>query len=435
MLVKPSILPGTMELLPHEQLIFNKMKDIIRETYELFSFLPIDTPALEKTEILLAKGGGETEKQIYNIANTSTDTSLRFDLTVPLARYVSMHEHELKFPFKRYQIAKVYRGERNQKGRYREFYQCDCDIIGDEKLSKFYDAELVKIISIIFKKFGFDRFTIMINNRNIMNGFLKSQGVEDTVEAVRALDKYDKIGRESLEELLLNQGIKADAVKEIIALIEFEGSNEETIKYLEGLGIDNEIFLKGLAEMKEVLENIKLFKVDENNYKFTLKLQRGLDYYTSTVIETVLDDYKELGSVAGGGSYENLTQFYSKRELPGVGISIGLTRLFFQLSEKNILPKFENEEKSFLVAPLDIDMSYAISVLNELHSLGVNSEVLYSKMKMKMKKIFDFAESYSFDYIIFLGQEELDNKKLSVRDLKSKENLSISIDELKTLIK
>lgn len=426
-------MPGTMELLPHEQLIFNKMKDIIRETYELFSFLPIDTPALEKTEILLAKGGGETEKQIYNIANTSTDTSLRFDLTVPLARYVSMHEHELKFPFKRYQIAKVYRGERNQKGRYREFYQCDCDIIGDEKLSKFYDAELVKIISIIFKKFGFDRFTIMINNRNIMNGFLKSQGVEDTVEAVRALDKYDKIGRESLEELLLNQGIKADAVKEIIALIEFEGSNEETIKYLEGLGIDNETFLKGLAEMKEVLENIKLFKVDENNYKFTLKLQRGLDYYTSTVIETVLDDYKELGSVAGGGSYENLTQYYSKRELPGVGISIGLTRLFFQLSEKNILPKFDSEEKSFLVAPLDIDMSYAISVLNELHELGVNSEVLYSKMKMK--KIFDFAESYSFDYIIFLGEEELDNKKLSVRDLKSKENLTLSIDELKTLIK
>lgn len=426
-------MPGTMELLPHEQLIFNKMKDIIRETYELFSFLPIDTPALEKTEILLAKGGGETEKQIYNIANTSTDTSLRFDLTVPLARYVSMHEHELKFPFKRYQIAKVYRGERNQKGRYREFYQCDCDIIGDEKLSKFYDAELVKIISIIFKKFGFDRFTIMINNRNIMNGFLKSQGVEDTVEAVRALDKYDKIGRENLEELLLNQGITADAVKEIIALIEFEGTNEETIKYLEGLGIDNETFLKGLAEMKEVLENIKLFKVDENNYKFTLKLQRGLDYYTSTVIETVLDDYKELGSVAGGGSYENLTQYYSKRELPGVGISIGLTRLFFQLSEKNILPKFDSEEKSFLVAPLDIDMSYAISVLNEIHSLGVNSEVLYSKMKMK--KIFDFAESYSFDYIIFLGQDELDNKKLSVRDLKSKENLSISIDELKTLIK
>lgn len=433
MLVKPSILPGTMELLPHEQLIFNKMKDIIRETYELFSFLPIDTPALEKTEILLAKGGGETEKQIYNIANTSTDTSLRFDLTVPLARYVSMHEHELKFPFKRYQIAKVYRGERNQKGRYREFYQCDCDIIGDEKLSKFYDAELVKIISIIFKKFGFDKFTIMINNRNIMNGFLKSQGVEDTVEAVRALDKYDKIGRESLEELLLSQGIKADAVKEIIALIEFEGSNEETINYLEGLGIDNKTFLKGLAEMKEVLENIKLFKVDENNFKFTLKLQRGLDYYTSTVIETVLDDYKELGSVAGGGSYENLTQYYSKRELPGVGISIGLTRLFFQLSEKNILPKFDSEEKSFIVAPLDIDMSYAISVLNELHSLGVNSEVLYSKMKMK--KIFDFAESYSFDYIIFLGQEELDNKKLSLRDLKSKENLTLSIDELKTLIK
>ncbi len=432
MIVKPSILPGTMELLPQEQLIFNKMKDIIRETYELFSFLPIDTPSMEKREILLAKGGGETEKQIYNIENTSTDTSLRFDLTVPLARYVSMHEHELKFPFKRYQIDKVYRGERNQKGRYREFYQCDVDIIGDDTLSKFYDAELVKIISIIFKKFGFDKFTIMINNRNIMNGFLRSLGVEDTVAAVRALDKYDKIGRESLEELLLDQGINSDAVKKILALIEFEGTNDETIKYLEGLNIDNEIFLKGLSEMKEVLSNIKLFKVGENNYKFTLKLQRGLDYYTSTVIETTLDDYKELGSVAGGGSYENLTQFYSKRNLPGVGISIGLTRLFFQLSEKNILPKFEKDKKSVLIAPLDIDMAYSIDILNELHALNVHSEVLYSKMKMK--KIFDFAETNDFDYIIFIGQEELEKKVLSVRDLANKESLSLSLDELKKLI-
>lgn len=432
MIVKPSILPGTMELLPQEQLIFNKMKDIIRETYELFSFLPIDTPSMEKREILLAKGGGETEKQIYNIENTSTETSLRFDLTVPLARYVSMHEHELKFPFKRYQIDKVYRGERNQKGRYREFYQCDVDIIGDDTLSKFYDAELVKIISIIFKKFGFDKFTIMINNRNIMNGFLRSLGVEDTVAAVRALDKYDKIGRESLEELLLDQGINSDAVKKILALIEFEGTNDETIKYLEGLNIDNEIFLKGLSEMKEVLSNIKLFKVDENNYKFTLKLQRGLDYYTSTVIETTLDDYKELGSVAGGGSYENLTQFYSKRNLPGVGISIGLTRLFFQLSEKNILPKFEKDKKSVLIAPLDIDMAYSIDILNELHALNVHSEVLYSKMKMK--KIFDFAETNDFDYIIFIGQEELEKKVLSVRDLANKESLSLSLDELKKLI-
>lgn len=432
MIVKPSILPGTMELLPQEQLIFNKMKDIIRETYELFSFLPIDTPSMEKREILLAKGGGETEKQIYNIENTSTETSLRFDLTVPLARYVSMHEHELKFPFKRYQIDKVYRGERNQKGRYREFYQCDVDIIGDDTLSKFYDAELVKIISIIFKKFGFDKFTIMINNRNIMNGFLRSLVVEDTVAAVRALDKYDKIGRESLEELLLDQGINSDAVKKILALIEFEGTNDETIKYLEGLNIDNEIFLKGLSEMKEVLSNIKLFKVDENNYKFTLKLQRGLDYYTSTVIETTLDDYKELGSVAGGGSYENLTQFYSKRNLPGVGISIGLTRLFFQLSEKNILPKFEKDKKSVLIAPLDIDMAYSIDILNELHALNVHSEVLYSKMKMK--KIFDFAETNDFDYIIFIGQEELEKKVLSVRDLANKESLSLSLDELKKLI-
>ena len=425
-------MPGTMELLPQEQLIFNKMKDIIRETYELFSFLPIDTPSMEKREILLAKGGGETEKQIYNIENTSTETSLRFDLTVPLARYVSMHEHELKFPFKRYQIDKVYRGERNQKGRYREFYQCDVDIIGDDTLSKFYDAELVKIISIIFKKFGFDKFTIMINNRNIMNGFLRSLGVEDTVAAVRALDKYDKIGRESLEELLLDQGINSDAVKKILALIEFEGTNDETIKYLEGLNIDNEIFLKGLSEMKEVLSNIKLFKVGENNYKFTLKLQRGLDYYTSTVIETTLDDYKELGSVAGGGSYENLTQFYSKRNLPGVGISIGLTRLFFQLSEKNILPKFEKDKKSVLIAPLDIDMAYSIDILNELHALNVHSEVLYSKMKMK--KIFDFAETNDFDYIIFIGQEELEKKVLSVRDLANKESLSLSLDELKKLI-
>lgn len=433
MIVKPSILPGTMELLPQEQLIFNKMKDIIRETYELFSFLPIDTPALEKTEILLAKGGGETEKQIYNIENTTTDTSLRFDLTVPLARYVSMHEHELKFPFKRYQIAKVYRGERNQKGRYREFYQCDCDIIGDETLSKFYDAELVKIISIIFKKFGFDKFTIMINNRNIMNGFLRSLGIEDTVQTVRALDKYDKIGREKLQELLLEQVDSKDKVDKIIDLIEFEGTNSDTIKYLDSLNIDNEVFQKGLSDMREVLDNIKLFDVDERNYRFTLKLQRGLDYYTSTVIETTLDEYKELGSVAGGGSYENLTQFYSKRELPGVGISIGLTRLFFQLCEKNILPKFEDDKNSVLIAPLDIDMKYAIDVLNELHFIDIKSEVLYSNMKMK--KIFDFAEINSFDYIIFIGEEELKTKKLSLRDLNKKESLMLSIEEIKEYIK
>lgn len=433
MIVKPSTLPGTMELLPQEQLIFNKMKDIIRETYELFSFLPIDTPTMEKREILLAKGGGETEKQIYNIENTSTETSLRFDLTVPLARYVSMHEHELKFPFKRYQIDKVYRGERNQKGRYREFYQCDCDIIGDETLSKFYDAELVKIISIIFKRFGFDKFTIMINNRNIMNGFLRSLGIEDTVQAVRALDKYDKIGREKLQELLLEQVDSKDKVETIINLIEFEGTNDETIKYLESLNIDHEVFQKGLSEMKEVLDNIKLFDVDERNYKFTLKLQRGLDYYTSTVIETTLDDYKELGSVAGGGSYENLTQFYSKRNLPGVGISIGLTRLFFQLSDKNILPKFEDDKKSVLIAPLDIEMKCAIDVLNELHAINVKSEVLYANMKMK--KIFDFAETNAFDYIVFIGEEELETKKLSVRDLKNKESLTLSIEELKNLFK
>lgn len=433
MIVKPSTLPGTMELLPQEQLIFNKMKDIIRETYELFSFLPIDTPTMEKREILLAKGGGETEKQIYNIENTSTETSLRFDLTVPLARYVSMHEHELKFPFKRYQIDKVYRGERNQKGRYREFYQCDCDIIGDETLSKLYDAELVKIISIIFKRFGFDKFTIMINNRNIMNGFLRSLGIEDTVQAVRALDKYDKIGREKLQELLLEQVDSKDKVETIINLIEFEGSNDETIKYLESLNIDHEVFQKGLSEMKEVLDNIKLFDVDERNYKFTLKLQRGLDYYTSTVIETTLDDYKELGSVAGGGSYENLTQFYSKRNLPGVGISIGLTRLFFQLSDKNILPKFEDDKKSVLIAPLDIEMKCAIDVLNELHAINVKSEVLYANMKMK--KIFDFAETNAFDYIVFIGEEELKTKKLSVRDLKNKESLTLSIEELKNLFK
>lgn len=433
MIVKPSTLPGTMELLPQEQLIFNKMKDIIRETYELFSFLPIDTPTMEKREILLAKGGGETEKQIYNIENTSTETSLRFDLTVPLARYVSMHEHELKFPFKRYQIDKVYRGERNQKGRYREFYQCDCDIIGDETLSKFYDAELVKIISIIFKRFGFDKFTIMINNRNIMNGFLRSLGIEDTVAAVRALDKYDKIGREKLQELLIEQVDSKDKVETIINLIEFEGTNDETIKYLESLNIDHEVFQKGLSEMKEVLDNIKLFDVDERNYKFTLKLQRGLDYYTSTVIETTLDDYKELGSVAGGGSYENLTQFYSKRNLPGVGISIGLTRLFFQLSDKNILPKFEDDKKSVLIAPLDIEMKCAIDVLNELHAINVKSEVLYANMKMK--KIFDFAETNAFDYIVFIGEEELETKKLSVRDLKNKESLTLSIEELKKLFK
>ena len=335
--VKPKTLPGFMELLPNEQILFNKMKETIQKSYEKYGFLPLDTPIIEDANVLLAKAGGETEKQIYRFEKGENDLALRFDLTVPLAKYVTQYYDKLSFPFKRYQIGKVYRGEKPQKGRYREFYQCDVDIIGDGKLSIINDAELPSIIYNTFKNLGFDDFTICINNRKILNGlFLSLDLAEESAEILRVIDKIDKIGADNVKTELL-KSIAEKKVNTIMQFISIDGNNDEKIKALEDMNISNEIFQEGLQQLKELVKFIRIFGVPEEYFKLDLTIARGLDYYTGTVYETFLNKYRNLGSICSGGRYDNLTEFYTDRKMPGVGISIGLSRLFFQLMDNNII--------------------------------------------------------------------------------------------------
>ena len=325
-IVKPSTLPGFMELLPKDQMLFNEMRDIIRENFEKHGFLPIDTPVIEKSEVLLAKGGGETEKQIYRFSKGDTDMSLRFDLTVPLARYTVEHMNDLSFPFKRYQIGKVYRGEKAQKGRFREFYQCDIDTIGMGELSLVNDAEFPVVIYHTFKDLGFTDFTIHLNNRKILKGFFGSLGIEDSMNVLRIVDKIDKIGEENVLSELSEFGVEKDKGEKILEFIKIKGSTDEIIKALNDLKIENEIFLEGLSEITEVVGYMRDFGIDENCFDIDLKIARGLDYYTGTVYETTLDNYPKIGSVCSGGRYEDLASYYTDKVLPGVGISIGLSR-------------------------------------------------------------------------------------------------------------
>ena len=336
--VEPRTLPGFMELLPNEQILFNKMKETIQKTYEQYGFLPLDTPIIEDAKVLLAKAGGETEKQVYRFSKGDNDLALRFDLTVPLAKYVSQYYNKLSFPFKRYQIGKVYRGEKPQRGRYREFYQCDVDIIGDGELSILNDAEIPSIIYNTFKNLGFDEFTICINNRKILNGLFSSINLSDSSEEIlRIIDKIEKIGSNEVKEQLLELVKDAEKVDTIMKFIQIEGDTESKLAQLDNLGITDKTFLLGLKELKEVVKYIKLFNVPDNYYTVDLTIARGLDYYTGTVYETFLNKYRNLGSICSGGRYDNLAEFYTDKKLPGGGISIGLSRLFFQLEDNNII--------------------------------------------------------------------------------------------------
>ena len=333
--VTPRTLPGFMQLLPNEQILFNEMKEKIQKTYERYGFLPLDTPIIESSEVLLAKAGGETEKQIYRFNKGESDLSLRFDLTVPLAKYVTENYANLNYPFRRYQIGKVYRGERAQRGRFREFYQCDIDIIGENELSLINDAEIPSIIHATFKELGFNNFTISINNRKILNGLFESLELkEKSVEILRIIDKIDKIGKENVIKEIEKLNVEELKINKIMDFISITGDVETTINSLKQLNITNELFNLGVNELEEVTKNIKVFGVPQENYKIDLTIARGLDYYTGTVYETFLNDYRELGSVCSGGRYDNLAEYYTDKKLPGVGISIGLTRLFFQLNDK-----------------------------------------------------------------------------------------------------
>ncbi|MBU3100370.1 MULTISPECIES: histidine--tRNA ligase [Clostridium] len=428
-IVKPSILPGFMELLPSDQIQFNKLSDTIRKTYESFGFMPIDTPVIEKSEILLAKGGGETEKQIYRFSKGSNDLSLRFDLTVPLARYVAQNSNSLTFPFRRYQIGKVYRGERNQKGRFREFYQCDIDIVGSNSLSILNDSEIPSIIYSIFNNLGFEDFTIKVNNRKILNGFFEFLNIEDKSDVLRIIDKIDKIGVTVAVEELLTSGLSKGVIDKILEFINARGSNEDILLFLKNLDISNSTFKEGVCELTTVSKYVKLFGVPDNNFKIDLKISRGLDYYTGTVYETFLNEYPSIGSVCSGGRYDNLAEYYTKQKLPGVGISIGLTRLFYQLNEVGF---FKNDTNSgitkVLVIPLDNNViDYAISFAKSLRDKGVVTEIYLEDTKI-VKKL-GYANKLGIPYTILIGDEEVQNKTVTVKNMVTGVQETASLDE------
>lgn len=424
--IEPRTLSGFMELLPNEQILFNQMKEKIQKTYEKFGFLPLDTPIIESAEVLLAKAGGETEKQIYRFQKGENDLALRFDLTVPLAKYVAKNYGSLSFPFRRYQIGKVYRGERAQKGRYREFYQCDIDIIGDGELDLINDAEIPSVIYNLFRELGFEDFTIKINNRKILNGLFEGiNQKENSTEILRIIDKIDKIGKVAVIEELQKIGVEEKQIKFIIDFIEIEGTSDEKIEKLENLGIDNEVYKKGLEELKTVVKNVRLFGVPEANFKVDLTIARGLDYYTGTVYETFLNNYRELGSVCSGGRYENLAEYYTEKSLPGVGISIGLTRLFYKLNELNIIKAEKKSISDVLIIPLTENLEEPIKLSTEIRKLGVNTEIYLNNKKLKAK--FKYADKLEIPYVIVVGDDEIRLNKIKLKNMKTGEEKEINM--------
>lgn len=427
-IVKPSILPGFMELMPNDQILFNKMMDTIRKNYEKFGFLPIDTPLIEKSEVLLAKGGGETEKQIYKVVKGNTDMSLRFDLTVPLARYVAQYYSDLTFPYRRYHIGKVYRGERNQKGRFREFYQADIDIIGNGTLDIINDAEIPSVIYSTFKDLGFDSFTIRINNRKVLKGFFNNLGIEDSTFVLRTVDKLEKIGIENVKSELSEVGLTEDIINQILRFISIKGSNEEIINNLKGLNIEDEIFNEGVSELETVSKYIGIFGVPDENYQIDLTIARGLDYYTGTVYETFLDDYPNIGSVCSGGRYDDLATYYTSQKLPGVGISIGLTRLFYQLREANIIESKDNSLTKVVIIPMEGYMDYAIKASNMLRKEDIYTQVYTENGKIGKK--FNYADKLNIPYTIVIGKDEADNNKYTLKNMSTGEQSLLNIEEV-----
>ncbi len=426
---EPRTLAGFMELMPNEQILFEQIKQKIEKTYQKFGFLPLDTPILELSKVLLAKAGGETEKQIYRFEKGDTDISMRFDLTVPLAKYVAKNYGNLSFPFRRYQIGKVYRGERTQKGRFREFYQCDIDIIGDGELSVINDAELPSVIYNIFKELGFDDFTIRINNRKILNGLFESLNQkENATEILRIIDKIEKIGKEAVIEELEKIEIPSDAINKIMDFIEIEGTTDEKLQKLNELNIKNEEFEKGLDELTQVVKYVRIFGIPEANFKVDLTIARGLDYYTGTVYETFLNQYRELGSVCSGGRYENLAEYYTDKQLPGVGISIGLTRLFYKLNELQLIKAEKKSIAEVLVVPMVQDLTVPIQIATDLRKKGISTEVYLNDKKIKAKM--KYADKLEIPYVIVVGEDEINSGIVKIKNMKTGEEKETSIQNI-----
>ena len=426
---EPRTLAGFMELMPNEQILFEQIKQKIEKTYQKFGFLPLDTPILELSEVLLAKAGGETEKQIYRFEKGDTDISMRFDLTVPLAKYVAKNYGNLSFPFRRYQIGKVYRGERTQKGRFREFYQCDIDIIGDGELSIINDAELPSVIYNVFKELGFDNFTIKINNRKLFNGLFESLNQkENAVEILRIIDKIEKIGKETVIEELEKIQVPTDSINKILEFIEIEGTTDEKLQKLQDLNIENEAFQAGLKELKQVVKYVRLFGIPDSNFKVDLTIARGLDYYTGTVYETFLNEYRELGSVCSGGRYENLAEHYTDKKLPGVGISIGLTRLFYKLNELNLIKADKKSVAEVLIVPMVEDMKVPIKLASNLRNNGINTEIFLNNKKLKAKM--KYADKLEIPYVIVVGEDEVNTGIVKIKNMKTGEQVERNIEEI-----
>ena len=433
--VTPRTLSGFMELLPAPQQQMERMMEILRTTYSRYGFTPLDTPVIEASEVLLAKGGGETEKQIYRFQKGDADLALRFDLTVPLAKYVALHYNDLSFPFRRYQIGKVYRGERAQRGRFREFYQADIDIIGDGKLDITNEAEIPAIIYQTFTSLGLKRFQIRVNNRKILNGFYAMLGLtEQSGDIMRTVDKLDKIGAEKVRTLLVDEcGVSADSADEILKFIAITGGNEQVLAALESYRGRNEVFDEGLDQLNTVVKYLSAFGVPAENFAVDLTIARGLDYYTGTVYETTLLDHPEIGSVCSGGRYDNLAEYYTDRQLPGVGISIGLTRLFYVLGEQGLLnPDLPTAPADVLILPMTAELSPAVTLATRLRAAGVRTQ-LYTEQK-KFKAKMSYADKLGVPYVVFLGDDEIAGNVVACKDMTSGEQTTLPFAETLALI-
>ena len=429
-IIKPRTLSGFMELLPAKQARFERMMEILRTTYASYGFAALDTPVIEDAQILLAKGGGETEKQIYRLQKGDSDLALRFDLTLPLAKSVALHYNELAFPFRRYQISKVYRGERAQRGRFREFYQADIDIIGDGKLDILNEAEIPAIIYKVFRGFGLNRFQIRVNNRKILSGFYAMLSLsEKSGDIMRTVDKLDKIGAEKVRKILIDDcALTEQQADEILKFIAITGTNAEVLSALEGYAGKNELFDQGLAELKAVTANLAAFGVPEANFAVDLTIARGLDYYTGTVYETTLLDHPEIGSVCSGGRYDNLAGYYIDKALPGVGISIGLTRLFYVLDEQGLLnPELPSAPADALVLPMTAEPGPAIALAEALRSVGLRVQ-LYGEQK-KFKQKMAYADKMGVPFAVLLGEDEIAEGKCSVKNMVTGEQVKLTAQE------
>ena len=429
MKVQPRTLSGFMELQPEQQVLMESIMQTLRDTYSLYGFTPLDTPIIEASEVLLAKGGGETEKQIYRFSKGDSDLSLRFDLTVPLAKYVALHYGELAFPFRRYQIGKVYRGERSQRGRFREFYQADIDMIGDGKLDVSNEAEMPAIIYQVFNRLGLRKFQVRVNNRKILNGFYEMLGLSKQAgDVMRTVDKLEKIGADKVKGLLMELGVPEEKAGEILGFIGITGSNEQVLEALEAYRGRNELFDLGLDELKTVVKYLGGFGVPEENFAVDLTIARGLDYYTGTVYETFMVEHPEIGSICSGGRYDNLAEYYTDKILPGVGISIGLTRLFFILNEQGMLNEERNTAPAdVLLLPMVEDLSPAVELATRFRNAGVRVQ-LYGEQK-KFKAKMNYADKIGVPFVVFLGEDEIREGVVACKDMKSGEQTKLGFEE------